>query len=70
MTPLEGEVWPLINSPVAAYSMFNILPQDVNHATWSTMQKMYMGKATPEDVMKDKQEKWQIAIEEGRVPEK
>lgn len=70
MTTLEAEIWPLINSPVAAYSMFNILPQDVNQATWTTMQKMYMGKATPEDVMKAKQEQWQIAIEEGRVPEK
>ncbi len=55
--------------PAVAYSMFNIMPEDVNKATWAKMQEMYLGKATPKQVVETKQKVWETAIKEGRVPD-
>jgi len=55
--------------PAVAYSMFNIMPEDVNKATWAKMQEMYLGKATPKQVVETKQKYWETAIKENRVPD-
>jgi raffinose/stachyose/melibiose transport system substrate-binding protein len=70
LSPLQSEVLDALNTPTAAYSLFNVLPEDVNQATWSSIQAMFLGRATPEEVVEAKETAWQIAIEEGRVPER
>ncbi len=67
---LQKKVLDLTLQPVAAYSMFNVMPEDVVQATIAKMQEMWLGKATPEEVMATKQKVWETAISEGRFPQK
>ena len=56
--PLQRTVLAAIKGEYSAYNMSGTMPEEVNMATWSNIQKMWDGKMTPAQVMEEKQALW------------